>query len=134
MVNLEQKLQTQRENIAKGGWKKYWAYLVLGALVCLAVAYGLFSKYLLRNQLAEARTERDVAEEKLIQDEVNDQIEDLEKIKEEAAQLNEEEETKRFRLDRTRQAVNAQHKTDAGVIDSLVDWDDVDEKVEWGND
>lgn len=131
---LEQKIETQRENIEKGGWKKWVGYLLLGALVAFAVSFTLFKDFFLRKRLAEAKTDAAIAKEELIQDEVDDEIESLERTNEELREDIETRKTKITKLEREQAQLDDEHLESERVIDSFRSFDDVKNRVKWDDD
>ena len=133
MVNLDEKIQVQRDKIKKGGWTKYWSYFVLAALVAIGLAVTVFRDYLLRKRLAKAKTDAAIAKEALIQDEVNDKLEDLDKAnKAEQDKINVSQERDRHLQAKHDMLADAYAKN-VNIIDSLEEWDDIERQVRWAD-
>lgn len=131
MASLEEKIQTQRDKIKAGGWKKWGAYLALAAFIIMGVTVALFKGYFLRMRLAKAKTEAAIAKEELLQDTVDDSIRDIaldiqnreaniEDVDKQLAELRDEEITRKIMLGR-----------DKRVITELKDWGDIERRVKW---
>ena len=131
MGKLESSIEKQKEAIKQGGWRKYLGYIVLGALLCLVLAATLLRSFFLRKQLAEAKTEAAIAEEALLQDEVDDLIEDLS----EDIESEEEEITRR---EKRLSSIDAEEVQNGKVfmsyeeaLEEIKTWEDIKAKVRW---
>jgi flagellar biosynthesis/type III secretory pathway M-ring protein FliF/YscJ len=111
------------------GWRK-WIFGTIAAIVLLFIAVVFFAREILRQKsIADLKHERDVLQEDARRRAADASLEKLEEKKAEHTRAAEAAQRRAAELARQVEILEAEHKKNLDLIDSLRSWDDVDAHI-----
>ena len=111
------------------GWRKWlFGSIAVGIVLVLVLVYSI-REGLRQREIAKLRHERDMLEQQVHQNAVDTQLGDLNETQQAHVTAAEEAIQRAEALDQRAELLEAQHKSNMALINSLKSWDDVDARV-----